>query len=411
MLKNYFKIAIAVLKRRKFFTFISLFGISFTLTILMVLTAFMDHILSPGYPDLKRDQNLYVQMLSQKNLKKGYSMNGPVSFYFTDHYLGSMKTPATIAVGSMFTATNAYVNNKKLTIDMQYTNGAYWQVYDFEFLEGKPYNEQQIKSAEKVAVITEGTRTKYFGQGQTVVGKFIEADNIQYRVIGVVKDVPITNLFAYANMYLPYTLSKADYRDKSINGNYFATIHPKSSDDREKVQNEYQKIIRSIPPQSKDYEVIESHADSYLAGFTRALFGSNTSSGIAMFMLVAGLIALLFMLLPTLNLMNINISRIMERSSEIGVRKAFGASSNTLVHQFIVENIILTFLGGAIGILLSFIIIQTINSSNLIENMHLSMNITVLTYSIVACLVFGLISGVYPAWRMSKLHVVNALKA
>jgi putative ABC transport system permease protein len=58
MLKNYFKIAIAVLRRRKFFTFISLFGISFTLTILMVLTAFMDNIINPTYPDMKRDRSL-----------------------------------------------------------------------------------------------------------------------------------------------------------------------------------------------------------------------------------------------------------------------------------------------------------------------------------------------------------------
>ena len=51
MLKNYFKIAIAVLKRRKFFTFISLFGISFTLTILIVLTAFVDNVTGANYPE------------------------------------------------------------------------------------------------------------------------------------------------------------------------------------------------------------------------------------------------------------------------------------------------------------------------------------------------------------------------
>jgi putative ABC transport system permease protein len=101
----------------------------------------------------------------------------------------------------------------------------------------------------------------------------------------------------------------------------------------------------------------------------------------------------------------------MERSSEIGVRKAFGASGLTLVGQFIVENIILTFLGFIIGIVLSFIILQVINNSDLIANLHLTINVTVLIYSLVACLVFGLLSGVYPAWRMSRLQVVNALKA
>jgi putative ABC transport system permease protein len=119
----------------------------------------------------------------------------------------------------------------------------------------------------------------------------------------------------------------------------------------------------------------------------------------------------LFLLLPTLNLININISRIMERSSEIGVRKAFGASSKTLVGQFIIENIILTSFGCLIGIVLSIIILQVINNSNLIANIHLTIDFTVLFFSIIACLVFGLLSGVYPAWRMSQLQIATALKA
>jgi putative ABC transport system permease protein len=112
-----------------------------------------------------------------------------------------------------------------------------------------------------------------------------------------------------------------------------------------------------------------------------------------------------------MNLVNINITRIMERSSEIGVRKAFGASSSTLVYQFIVENVILTLLGGVIGVVLSVIVLQIINSAHLIANLELTVNFTVLFIGLLVCLVFGLISGVYPAWRMSKLNVVTALKA
>jgi putative ABC transport system permease protein len=63
MLKNYFKIAIAVLKRRKFFTFLSLFGISFTITILMVMTAFIDKVVNDNYPDKKRDRSLYINKM------------------------------------------------------------------------------------------------------------------------------------------------------------------------------------------------------------------------------------------------------------------------------------------------------------------------------------------------------------
>src|ERR1700750_2574446 len=66
MLRNYFKIAIAVLKRKKFFTFISLFGISFTLTILMVMTAFIDKVINDKYPDKKRDRLLFVNGIEQR---------------------------------------------------------------------------------------------------------------------------------------------------------------------------------------------------------------------------------------------------------------------------------------------------------------------------------------------------------
>ncbi|RYD69933.1 MAG: FtsX-like permease family protein, partial [Sphingobacteriales bacterium] len=156
---------------------------------------------------------------------------------------------------------------------------------------------------------------------------------------------------------------------------------------------------------------IYSNADPFFASMTRRVFGDGTNNGSTRVVSILGLLVLLFLLLPTINLVNINITRIMERSSEIGVRKAFGASSKTLVYQFMVENLILTFLGGIIGVVLSAIIIYLINGANLISNMHLSINFTVLFYSLIACLLFGLVSGVYPAWRMSKLNVVKALKA
>src|SRR5437588_6863645 len=99
MLKNYFKIAMAVLRRRKFFTFISLFGISITLTILMVLTAFIDKVVNDDYPDRKRGHSLYINTIEEvgKNDRNG----GPLSFYFLDHYARNLKTPVKIAIFSI----------------------------------------------------------------------------------------------------------------------------------------------------------------------------------------------------------------------------------------------------------------------------------------------------------------------
>lgn len=413
MLKNYFKIAIAVLRRRKFFTFISLFGISLTLTVLMVLAAFIEKVTNPAYPGDKNNRSLYIKRLTYTS-KKGWINSGGSSFYFLTHYAGSLKTPVKMAIVSRNTSSNAYVNNKKIVIDMKYTNADLWNIANYQFIEGKPFTPDQINKADRVAVISERTRNEYFGDAVTVVGKYIEADNISYRITGVIKNVPEIEEVFYANMFLPYTVAKSDYRNKDFWGDYSAILLSPSEQLVTKMRTEYEQMVTRIPipdNMKKDFDTLHSDADTYFETFTRGFFGNADNAGYARFLLFMSLFVLLFMLLPTVNLVNVNITRIMERSSEIGVRKAFGASSKTLVYQFITENIILTILGGIIGVILTIVILQVINSSGLIPDLDLNINPLVLLYSLLACLFFGLLSGVYPAWRMSRLNVVMALKA
>ena len=124
---------------------------------------------------------------------------------------------------------------------------------------------------------------------------------------------------------------------------------------------------------------------------------------------LAGL-GLLFVLIPTVNLVNINISRIMERASEIGVRKAFGAPARTLVGQFLLENILLTLVGAAVGFGLSMLALGVIQQSGIVSYGHFTLNPRVFAWGVMLAIGFGLISGVYPAWRMSRLNPVDALK-
>ena len=119
---------------------------------------------------------------------------------------------------------------------------------------------------------------------------------------------------------------------------------------------------------------------------------------------------LLFMLLPALNLVNLNTGRILERSSEIGVRKAFGATSTQLVWQLITENVLLCLAGGAIGLLCAKGVLVWLEGSGLIPYMKVHMNFAVMAYGLLITLVFGLLSGALPAWKMSRLDPVHALK-
>ena len=121
-------------------------------------------------------------------------------------------------------------------------------------------------------------------------------------------------------------------------------------------------------------------------------------------------VALLFMALPAINLMNLNLSRILERASEIGVRKSFGATSRNLVGQFVTENVVLSLVGGALGFLLSIAVLQAINTTDLLPYARLVVNLRVFGIGFAFALFFGVLSGAYPAFRMSRLHPVIALR-
>jgi putative ABC transport system permease protein len=104
------------------------------------------------------------------------------------------------------------------------------------------------------------------------------------------------------------------------------------------------------------------------------------------------------------------MSRIIERSSEIGVRKTFGASSARLVWQFIFENIFLCLTGGLVSLLAAMGVMRLIEYSGVIPYLDLNMNLRVFIYTIALAVLFGILSGAFPAWRMSRLHPVQALR-
>lgn len=423
MLKNYFKIAMAVLRRRKFFTFISLFGISLTLTVLLVVTAFFDKVLSPGYPDFNRSRSLHISKAAIKNTKEGWYNGSSASFHLLMNYVSKMKTPEKVSIYTFSNSTNAYVGNKKLSLDYKFTDAVFWEVANFKFLEGKPFLSADVSTAQKVAVISQHTKERYFDNQDQVTGKFIELDNVKYRVIGVVKTVPQTNKNFHSDIYLPYSVSKTHTRNigkrgqeklsvqDSYLGSFGAVILAKSESDLPAVRKELNHLLAKLFKPQDGYDKLYLHADTSTEALARNIFGGDDSTGISKMLGIVGLAILLFLLLPAINLVNINVTRIMERSSEIGVRKAFGASSRTLVYQFVVENVILTIIGGLIGTVLAMIVIYLYNESDMQPGIELYLNYRVLGFGLLLCLLFGLLSGVYPAWRMSKLHVVHALKA
>ena len=100
----------------------------------------------------------------------------------------------------------------------------------------------------------------------------------------------------------------------------------------------------------------------------------------------------------------------MERSSEIGIRKSFGASSITLVGQFIMENIIVTIIGGLLSLVLAGIILGIVNQSHIVPDMTFTLNFRIFGTSMLFAIFFGFLSGVYPALKMSRLQPAEIIQ-
>jgi putative ABC transport system permease protein len=178
------------------------------------------------------------------------------------------------------------------------------------------------------------------------------------------------------------------------------------------LKNEFAARVRRMPVSDpKTYTKIVSSLDTPFEAFARnALPMRETDHATSWLKLILAICALLFMSLPALNLITLNLSRILERASEIGVRKAFGASRGALVTQFVFENVVLTLIGGVISLVAAAAGIAWLNRSGLIPNARFEVNFHVLLYGVLLAAFFGIFSGVYPAWRMSRLHAVNALR-
>jgi putative ABC transport system permease protein len=100
----------------------------------------------------------------------------------------------------------------------------------------------------------------------------------------------------------------------------------------------------------------------------------------------------------------------MERSAEIGVRKAFGASTLALVKQFLIENIVLSIIGCVIALIVTHLFLTWVNFTGFLPSLNLGVNLSVFVYGLIVTVVFGVVSGVVPAWRMARLDPVYALK-
>jgi putative ABC transport system permease protein len=402
------KLALRVLRRRKVFTAISLVGITFTLVVMIIAAAIIDNVVSAARPQTHLDRMLFVYSVKQSG--PNHSRTSSAGHGFVSRVVRGLDGAERVTIFGKIEETAIYLGGSRLNAEARRADGAYWRVNDYSFVEGGPYSEADDAVSRPVAVISEALRTRVFGNS-AAVGRSINVAGRQHRVVGVVRDVPISRISAYAELWTPLGPAPVEERNAAL-GELDVIVLAKSKADIPRIQRQFNQRVEDYPIDEPDKYTettsgLDTSFNAIARGATENAFGDRGAVVVAT---VLSILAFLFMLLPALNLITLNLSRALERSSEIGVRRAFGAPRHALVRQFVMENIVLTLVGGVISFILAAIALAAFHASGVLPAAHFTVNIRVFLYGMALAALFGVISGAWPAWRLSRLNPVEALR-
>lgn len=412
MIANTLRTALAVLRRNPFFTGVSLFAICFTLTVLVTVATLLENVSRPGVPSTRPETLVTIERAQMWGEENDWTSNP--GYKLLDGVLRDLPGVERL---SLFTtsATRLYWNRgEKVELDLKFTDEAFWKVYEFPLLEGRFYDRTEVDAAEPVAVISRSARERIFGTGPTTGPLVLQ--NRSYRVVGVVEDVPVYNKLPRADIWVPLGNYEVEGWRENWMGRLQAAMRLKDGNSGQAVREEIGRRCSLIDPDpEKEYDHIFAYVDTTpLEAAARELLSWNergdTSGYLGKLLALLAAATLLFMSLPALNLVNLNLSRMMERSSEIGVRRAFGATAGSLVLQLLVENLLLVAIGGLLALACSWLLLQGIAGSGLLEHAHFRLNGRVFAMALGLVLVFTVLSGLLPAWRTARMHPVEALK-
>ena len=291
------------------------------------------------------------------------------------------------------------VKGKNTNTQVDGTTDSYLGVRNVEIDQGSFISEQNVLSQSKVAVLGPTTRDDLFGEGTSPIGETIRINGINFKIIGITKSKGGTGFGSQDDMvFIPITTAQ-----KFLAGSdYVSTINVQSNSPKvmTQVQTDITALLMRLhnisDPQLADFSVLSQ----------QDLLGAVSSITNTMTILLAS-IAGISLLVGGIGIMNMMMTTVTERTREIGLRKAIGAKRLDINLQFLTEAVMLTFLGGIIGIILGSGLAFGITLFTGIAT-KISLFSIILAFGVSAAIGIGF--GYWPAQKAAKLNPIEALR-
>lgn len=421
MFKNYFKTSLRSLWKNKGFSSINIAGLAIGISTCLLIILYVADELSFDKYNVKANKIYRVNNDvkfgdNQFDMAQAPPLLGPtivrelpqVAQYTRFRYHSSL----------LIKKGDESVRETKVT----WADSTLLDIFSFQLISGNP---KTILNAPKTLLITESIAKKYFNRVDVAGENLIIDDNVNYKITGVIKDIPKQSHFNYD--FFVALSDDAETRDENawLSENYNTYILLKDGVDTKRLETEMDKMVyRKVGPllQSalnisidnfqKEGGYIHNRlvplSDIHLRSNKLGEMGANGSMA---YVYIFSAIAIFILLIACVNFMNLSTARSANRAREVGVRKVLGSLRKNLVSQFLVESLLVSFISLILAFGIAIALLPWFNNLSGKEiSVWLLFQPLMLASAILLITVVGLLAGSYPAFFLSGFQPIEVLK-
>lgn len=291
--------------------------------------------------------------------------------------------------------------NSDMLVPIQGADSHYFEMFNYTIEEGRNFTESENTSLARVAILAPGAKEKLFGSF-SAIGKFVRVKNVNYRVVGVLSGRAFeraTGAREYNLIYLPpRSVMKLVLGEDFLLGIGVEVDSPENIDiTKAQIERFLRREHQLQSHQKNDFSVMSMQ--EFLNVF------DAVTSAMALFLFFITAISLI---VGGIGIMNIMLASVVQRTKEVGLRKALGAKNSSIILQFLTETVLIMLMSSVIGIILGSIVSYIIAYYGGWVNRPIALISIPLALGV--SFAFGIIFGLYPAFKAAKMDPIEALR-